>query len=93
VPPAHVPPEQASPIVQTLPSSQGFELLTWMHPSDGSQLSVVQSLSSLQSSKTLPEQTPLEHVSPEVQTLASSHEVPSALAGLEHCPVWGSQTP
>src|SRR4029079_2748514 len=46
-PPLQTPPEQTSPVVQTLPSSQELLLGTFWQPPAGLQLSAVQALPSL----------------------------------------------
>jgi hypothetical protein len=72
-PPLQVPPPQVSPVVQALPSLQGFVLLVCAHPVDGSQLSVVQPLLSLQSIVAPERQEPPSQMSPAVQAFPSSH--------------------
>src|SRR5206468_10723429 len=47
VPPTQAPPPQVSPVVQALPSSQGAELLVFVHPVAGLQKSFVQRFPSL----------------------------------------------
>jgi hypothetical protein len=47
-PPAQLPPLQASPVVQALPSVHGALLFRWVQPRLGEQLSSVQTLLSLQ---------------------------------------------
>src|SRR5437667_443496 len=47
-PPTQLPPEHVSPVVQALPSSQGFVLLVWVQPVAGVQPSVVHTLPSSQ---------------------------------------------
>jgi hypothetical protein len=89
-PPTHLPPEQASPVVQALPSSQGFVLFACAQPVAGSQLSVVQRLLSSQLGAPEPVQTPPEQTSVVVQELLSSHalelfvktQVPMRLPGV-----------
>jgi hypothetical protein len=56
-------------------------------------MSVVHSFTSSQSIGLLPVQTPAWQVLVWVQTLWSSHDVPSGLAGLVQAPVDGLQTP
>jgi hypothetical protein len=72
-PPTHVPPEQASPVVQALPSLHGFVLLTYVQPEAGLQESLVQMLPSSQFSGGPPTHVPTEHVSFVVQALPSLH--------------------
>ena len=75
VPPRHVPPEQASPVVQAFPSSQLAVLLTVSHsPVDGLQESSVQPLPSLQTVGVPATQLPPEQVSPVVHAFPSLHE-------------------
>jgi hypothetical protein len=69
-----VPAEQVSPVVQALPSSQEAVLLVCTHPVPELHESLVQSLSSLQSSAEPPAQEPAEQASPVVQALPSSQE-------------------
>src|SRR5262249_36817067 len=69
----HEPSEQASFSVHGFPSSHGAELLPWVHPACGSQLSSVQGSLSLQLSFGPPTQLPPEQVSLVVQALPSSH--------------------
>ena len=88
----HVPPPQVSPVVHAFASSQAFVLFVKTHPVAGLQLSVVQTLSSLQTIAE-PPQAPAEHASPEVQAFPSSHVDPSGAAGFEQTPDAGSQTP
>jgi len=92
VPGLHTPSAHVSPLVHTLPSSQGAALLVWTHPVAGSQLSSVQILPSSQFGGGPPTQAPLLHVSSVVQASPSSQGVPSR-AGLEQMPVAGSQMP
>jgi hypothetical protein len=73
-PPAQLPPEHVSFVVQALPSSQGAELSVWTHPVAGSQVSSVQTLPSLQFGGAPPTQLPPEQVSFVVQALPSLHE-------------------
>jgi hypothetical protein len=72
-PPMQTPPEQASPVVQALPSSQEAVLFVWAHPVAGTQESSVHGLPSLQLGPAPPTQTPPEQASPVVQALPSSH--------------------
>ena len=68
-----VPPEHVSPVVQALPSSHAAVLFVKTHPVAGTQLSVVQTLLSLQASVPAPGwQLPPPQVSPVVQALPSS---------------------
>lgn len=62
-----MPPLHDSPVVQTLPSSQGPTLGVWTHPEPGLQVSSVQTLPSSQLTCCPPTQTPPEHVSFVVQ--------------------------
>jgi hypothetical protein len=73
VPPMQVPPEQASPVVQESPSSQGPALLVCVQPEAGLQASSVQTLPSSQLGGAPPIQTPPAHVSLVVQGLPSLH--------------------
>ena len=81
-------PVQQTPVSHVVPSGRaGFvqapelsQLPTSWHESGGGQL-------------TVPTHWPLWQESPVVQALASSHVVPSSLAGLEQAPVVGSQVP
>src|SRR2546425_1243057 len=68
-----VPPMHMSSIVHRFPSSQKLLLLTKAQPVRGSQLSVVQTLLSLQSTGMPPRHNPPLHVSPVVQALLSLH--------------------
>jgi hypothetical protein len=67
-------------------SSHGLVLFVKTQPRAGSQVSVVQGLSSLQVSATPALQTPSRHVSVPLQRLASAHEAPF---GFDAC----AQTP
>src|SRR5881397_2508642 len=69
--PMHLPPPQASPVVQALPSSHGAVFGVWTQPLFGSQESSVQGLSSSQSSDGPPTHTPAAHMSAVVQALPS----------------------
>ena len=88
-PPTQLPPLQASPVVQALPSSHGRVLLLWKQPEAGLQPSSVQGLPSLQLAGGPLTQTPALHVSPTVQALPSSQD--SELLVWMHCPVSGLQ--
>src|SRR2546427_144718 len=90
-PPTQLPPPQASPVVQALPSSQGRVLLLWKQPEAGLQPSSVQGLPSLQLAGGPPTQTPAPHVSPTVQALPSSQD--RELLVWMHCPVSGLHGP
>ncbi len=70
------PSAQTSSMVQRSPSSQGPVLSTWPHPVCGSQISVVQTLSSSHPSGSEPVQVVPLHVSVVVQLLPSSHGPP-----------------
>src|SRR5439155_17567055 len=73
VKPMHLLPEQLSPVVAALPSSQVSALLRWPQPTVGGvQKSVVQTLASSQVFGT-PTHAPLKQVSATVQTLPSLH--------------------
>jgi len=72
-PPAHAPPEQASPVVQALPSLHGWVLLMNSHPVAGLQVSLVQALPSMQGNGAPPTQVPDAQVSPVVQASPSLH--------------------
>ena len=69
----HEPSEQTSFSVHGFPSSHGAELLLWVHPECGSQLSVVQTSPSSQLGAGPPTQLPPAQVSLVVQALPSSH--------------------
>jgi hypothetical protein len=71
-PPAHEPAEQASAVVQALPSLQGAELLTCTHPVAGTQRSSVQGFPSVQSAGISPRQVPNMQLSSTVQAFPSS---------------------
>ncbi len=73
VPGRQVPNAQKSPVVQSFPSSQAFALLVKTHPVPGSQLSVVHTLWSSQTTG-VPTHAPPTHVSPVVQAFASEQE-------------------
>ena len=77
--PVHTPEAQAPPL-HRLPSSQLVPLATgaFSQPVEGLQLSVVQTLASLQSSGGPPTQIPDWQVSAPLHTLPSAHEVPLA---------------
>jgi hypothetical protein len=68
-----VPPPQVSPVVHGLPSSHAFVLFVKTQPVAGLQLSVVQTLLSLQTTGVPGLQTPPPQTSPAVQALPSSH--------------------
>ena len=74
-PPAQAPSEQASPVVQTFPSSHGAVLFVWTQPVAGAHESSVQRLPSSQSGGAPPTQVPPEHVSFVVQASPSSHGI------------------
>jgi hypothetical protein len=71
-PPAHVPPLQASDVVQALLSLQGAALSAWTHPVIGSHESSVQRLSSSHPGAGPPTHTPLAQASDVVQASPSS---------------------
>jgi hypothetical protein len=73
LPAPHAPPEQRSPIVQALPSSQALVLWVWTQPVAGSHESSVQGLLSSQASGAPPWQAPPPQASPAVQASPSSH--------------------
>jgi hypothetical protein len=77
-PEAHVPDWQVSTPLQALPSEHDEPLATatFWQPASGSQLSVVQTLPSLQLSGVPAEQMPAWQVSAPSQTSPSAHEVP-----------------
>ena len=76
VKPMHLLPEQLSPTVAALPSSQASALLRWPQPTVGGvQKSVVQTFASSQVFGT-PRQPPPMHASPTVQTLPSLQAIP-----------------
>jgi len=90
VPPRHVPPEQASPVVQAFPSSQLAVLLTVSHsPVDGLQESSVQPLPSLQTVGVPATQLPPEQASPTVHAFPSLQV--AVLSTCSHTPVDGLQ--
>ena len=72
-PPRQPPPPHVSLVVQAFPSSHGALLLVWAQPVAGLQLSLVQTLLSLQSGGGPPTQVPPLQVSPVVQALPSLH--------------------
>jgi hypothetical protein len=78
VPAVHAPLWQVSLPLQTLPSLHEVPFSTgvFVHPKTGSQLSVVQTLASLQLSGVPAVQIPLWQVSLPLHTLPSLHEVP-----------------
>jgi hypothetical protein len=93
-PPLHVPLPQVSPVVQTLPSSQGAVLFVKTHPVAGLQLSVVHTLASSQTTGVPTWQVPPPQCSPLVQALPSSHgfvllECAQPVAGLQESFVQG----
>src|SRR5438874_2685954 len=95
--PVQMPAWQESAWVQALPSLQGvpfdFAGLEQV-PVDGLQVPAVWHWSwAVQTTGFLPVQMPAWQESVWVQALPSSQVVPSALAGLEHEPVAGSQVP
>ena len=73
-PPTQVPPAQVSAVVQALPSSHETALLACMQPLAVLQLSLVQTLPSLQLGAAPPTQVPPAQVSAVVHALPSSHE-------------------
>jgi hypothetical protein len=77
-PAVQVPAWQVSSPLQTVPSAHGLPLATGFvkHPMIGSQLSVVQTLPSLQPSTVPAVQAPLWQVSPPLQRLPSGQGVP-----------------
>jgi len=83
---------QVSAPLQTSPSGHGVPLVTdaWPHPKTGSQVSVVQTLLSLQLSAVPAVHDPLWQVSVPLHTLASAHEVPFS-TGVFAQPVAGLQ--
>ena len=72
-PPTHTPPEQASPVVQALPSLQRSLLLVKTQPVAGLHVSVVQTLPSSQTGGAPPTQDPPAHASPVVHAFPSLH--------------------
>jgi len=70
--PPQAPPTQVSFVVQAFPSSQGWELLAYKQPCDGSQRSSVHPLPSSQLGAAPPTQLPPKQVSSVVQALWSS---------------------
>src|SRR5258705_186396 len=92
VPAAHVPAWHVSAPLHTFPSLHEVPLATaacWQ-PCTGSQVSVVQGLSSLQLRSVAAVHTAARRVSAPMHTLPSLHEVPFATAGCWH-PATGSQ--
>ena len=89
-PPTQVPPLHASPLVQSLPSSQPLELLVKVQPLSPLQPSVVQALPSLQLTA-WPPQTPAVQWSWLVQTLPSSQAVASGTGVALQIPLAESQ--
>src|SRR5215813_7623856 len=86
VKPMHTPPEQLSPVVAALPSSQRMPLLRFSQPTVGGvQRSVVQGFPSTQFLG-VPRQAPAVQVSPTVQALASVHAIPSFRLTEPHTP-------
>src|SRR2546427_499501 len=73
VPGWQVPPPHVSPVVHALPSSHAFVLFLKTQPVAGSQVSVVQTLLSLQTAGAPGWQMPPPQVSPDVQGFPSSH--------------------
>jgi hypothetical protein len=71
----HVPPPQVSSVVQASPSSQATVLFVKTHPDAGSHVSVVQGLSSLQTTAVPGWQAPAPQVSPVVHALPSSQAI------------------
>jgi hypothetical protein len=92
VPAEQVPLWQVSLPLQTLPSGQAIPLATatFWQPTTGWQLSVVQTVPSLQLSATPGVHTPTWQVSPPLQTLPSAHDAPFGSAVYRH-PSSGSQ--
>ena len=88
--PAQFPAVHLSPVVQALPSSHMVlsGLFTFEQPVITSQLSVVQSLLSLQVTGVPGRHIPDWHESPWVQTLLSVHCVLFAIASCAHAPLW-----
>jgi hypothetical protein len=86
LPGTHAPLLHMSPSVQTVPSSQGTSLATWLQPLLGTQASAVQTfLSSHGSITPLGEHAPAKHTAPGSKLLSSRqalslHTVPSATA-------------
>src|SRR3990172_3473892 len=70
-PPTHVPPAQASPVVQASPSLHGAVLFTWAQPVAGSQPSSVHTLPSSQLGAGPPTHVPPAQASPVVQASPS----------------------
>ena len=69
----HAPPLHVSPVVQALPSLHVSVLFVNVHPTDGSQTSVVHALLSLQVIAVPPPHAPALHRSPVVQAFPSLH--------------------
>jgi hypothetical protein len=74
LPLVQTPPEQVSPVVQALPSSQEAVLLVWTQPVEVLQESLVHGFASLQFGADPPTHVPPEQVSFVVQALPSSQE-------------------
>lgn len=72
--PWQVPPLQTSPVVHALPSSHVFAFAVNVHPTLGTQASVVQGLKSLQTTGDPAWQAPPTHESNRVQAFPSSHD-------------------
>ena len=72
-PPTHEPPEHVSFVVHAFPSLHDVALFVYTHPVAVLQLSVVQTLPSLQT-RAGPPHVPPEHVSGVVQAFPSLHE-------------------
>jgi hypothetical protein len=92
VPAVQVPAWQVSAPLQTVASAHEvpFATATCWQPRTGSQLSVVQTLPSLQFGGVPAVQLPLWQVSAPLQTVASAHDVPFATGGFWQ-PATGSQ--
>jgi hypothetical protein len=88
VPAVQAPLWQVSAPLQTLLSEHvvPFSTGAFWHPVPALQLSVVQTLLSLQLRAVPAVQVPLWQVSAPLQTLPSEHDVPLAKLGLEHTP-------
>jgi hypothetical protein len=86
------PPPQVSPVVQAFPSVQASALFVNTHPVAGLQVSVVQTLLSLQTTE-VPPHTPDVHTSVCVQAVPSLQLVPFGFAGFEQTPEGRLHTP
>src|SRR6185312_4728634 len=94
--PLHAPAEQRSLAVHEFPSSQGVPSTTVgceQAPVAGSHVPGAWHWSGDEQATVEPEHAPAWHTSLFVQALLSLHAVPSAIVGVEHAPLLGSQVP